>query len=432
MFNFTEYNDNYPLINVVDAMMGEGKSTWMINTINQSCITSLLGESAPLKIIVVTPYLDEITRFKEACSLANFKSPVAYGKSKTDNFHELLEAGENIVTTHALWKGLNRTTYDLVSTNKYLLFIDEVMDCVEQCKEISNSDFKMLYSHNLISIADDGRILWNHGNEPQYRGKFDHVKSLCENGNLYRYKDKMNFWVFPTDFLALFEEVWILTYLWSGSIMDAYVLAAGYRVHHHTLVDYQLEPHPLIDEGTMRAKIKSLITIIDDPKLNAIGNIPKYGRIVRPLSSSWYGRQDAGVLKETHNLIYNYYKNKVSGGASQAMWTCYEVQRIPLKGSGYSKGHVACNARATNEHRHRTNLAYMIDLYMVPIVKTFIESRGVKVSQDQYSLSALVQWIFRSAIRDGKPITLYIPSERMRGLLMDWLNPKPVELSVAA
>ena len=114
------------------------------------------------------------------------------------------------------------------------------------------------------------------------------------------------------------------------------------------------------------------------------------------------------------------------------MWTCYAAQRISLKGFGYAKGFVACNARATNEHRHRTNLAYMIDLYMVPVVKMFIESRGVKVDQDQYALSALVQWIFRSAIRDGKPINLFIRSERMRGLLLDWLNPKPIEILVAA
>ncbi|MGY8840942.1 MAG: hypothetical protein ACKVIL_09800, partial [Pseudomonadales bacterium] len=88
--------------------------------------------------------------------------------------------------------------------------------------------------------------------------------------------------------------------------------------------------------------------------------------------------------------------------------------------------------RATNEHRHRTNLAYMINLYMVPIVKTFIESRGVKVDQDQFALSALVQWIFRSAIRDGQPITLFIPSQRMRNLLLAWLNPKPLQLPAAA
>ena len=334
MFNFTEYNENSPLINVVDAMMGQGKSTWMIKSINQSCINSLFGESAPLKIIVVTPYLDEVERFKEACSEANFKSPVTYGQSKTDNFHELLEAGENIVTTHSLWRGLNRTTYELVSKHKYVLYIDEMMECVEHCKEISNSDFEILSTNSLISTADDGRILWNHDNEPNYRGKFDHIKSLCENGNLYRYKGRMNFWIFPTDFLALFDDVWILTYLWSGSLMDAYTKAAGYKVNHHALVNFELFPHPLIDEGPMRAIIKSLITIVDDPKLNAIGKISKFGEKGCPLSSSWYGRQSTGALKGIHNLIYNYFNNRVAGPAGVSMWTCYADQRPSLKGSG--------------------------------------------------------------------------------------------------
>ena len=427
MFTFTEHHDNAPLINIVDAMMGQGKSTWLINIVNE-LMSSIFDDVTPPNIIIVTPYLEEVKRFKQECLMADFVSPVAHGQSKTDNFHELLEAGRNIVTTHSLWKGLNRTTYDLVSKNKYVLYIDEVMECVEHCKEISNSDFKILSNNSLISTADDGRILWNHDNEPNYRGKFDHIKSLCENGNLYRYKGTMNFWIFPTDFLALFDDVWILTYLWSGSLMDAYTKAAGYKVNHHTLVNFELSPHPLIDEGPMRAIIKSLITIVDDPKLNAIGKISKFGEKECPLSSSWYGRQSTDALKGIHNLIYNYFTNRVAGPAGVSMWTCYAAQRPSLKGSGYAKGFVSCNARATNEHRHRTNLAYMIDLYMVPVVKMFIESRGVKVDQNRYALSALVQWIFRSAIRDGKPINLFIPSERMRGLLLDWLNPKSMAL----
>jgi len=431
MFNFTKYNDNAPLINVVDAMMGQGKSTWLINTVNKSML-STFDDITPPKIIIVTPYLDEVTRFKEECPLADFKSPEAYGQSKTDNFHELLEAGHNIVTTHALWKGVNRITYDLVSKHNYWLFIDEMMDCVEHCKVISKSDFKMLSSYNPISIADDGRILWNHDNEPNYKGRFDKEKAMCENGNLYRFKDKSNFWVFPIDFLASFDEVWVLTYLWKGSIMDSYTKAAGYRVHHHTLEGFELAPHPLLDEGPMRAKIASLITIVSDPKLNAIGDIPKYGRRVCPLSSSWYKKQGAAGLTRLRNATYNYFNNKVIGDASLSMWTCYSDYESKLKGNGYTKGFVPCNARATNKHRHKTNLAYMIDYYMVPTVKGFIESRGVTVDQDQYALSALVQWIFRSAIRDGKPITLFIPSERMRGLLLGWLNPKPVELAMAA
>tara|TARA_B110000090_G_scaffold15580_1_gene15619 strand:- start:67 stop:1407 length:1341 start_codon:yes stop_codon:yes gene_type:complete len=431
MFNFTNYNDSKPLINVVDAMMGQGKSTWLINTVN-NFMSSMFDDVIPPNIIIVTPYLEEVKRFKQECPMADFVSPVAHGQSKTDNFYELLEGGHNIVTTHSLWKGLNKTTYDLVSKNKYVLYIDEVMDCVEHCKEISKSDFKILSNNNLISTADDGRILWNHDNEPNYRGKFDHVKSLCENGNLYRYKSKMNFWIFPTDFLALFDDVWILTYLWSGSLMDAYTKAAGYKIHHYSLDDFELAFYPLIDEGPMRAKIKSLITIVDDPKLNAIGERPKLGEKECPLSSSWYGRQSADALKEIRNLIYNYFTNRVVGPAGVSMWTCYLGQRPSLKGPGFTKGFVSCNTRATNEHRHRTNLAYMINLYMVPIVKTFIESRGVKIDQDQYALSALLQWIFRSAIRDGKPITLFIPSQRMRELLLAWLNPQPLQIVTPA
>jgi len=427
MFTFTEHNNNDPLINVVDAMMGQGKSTWLIHTVNKFML-SIFNDKTPPNIIIVTPYLNEITRFKEACPMADFTEPVAHGQSKTDNFHELLEGGHNIVTTHALWKKVNRTTYDLMSKSKYMLFIDEMIECVEQSLEISNSDFEMLFSHSLISTADDGRIIWNQNNERSYRGKFDNAKSLCENGNLYRFKNKHTFWVFPTDFLARFSEVWVLTYLWKDSVMDAYVRAAGYRVHHHTLVDYQLEPHPVTDESHLRVAVSDKITIISDSKLNAIGDTPKFGRQTCPLSATWYRKQNDAALKGLHNLIYNYYKNRVSGPASLAMWTCYSAQKSKLKGAGYAKGFVSCNARATNEFRHKTNLAYMINLYMVPIVKTFIESRGVKVNQDQYALSALVQWIFRSAIRDGKPITLYIPSERMRGLLVDWLNPQPLQI----
>ena len=34
----------------------------------------------------------------------------------------------------------------------------------------------------------------------------------------------------------------------------------------------------------------------------------------------------------------------------------------------------------------------------------------------------MLQWIWRSAIRDGKPINAYIPSKRMRELLINWMN----------
>ena len=59
---------------------------------------------------------------------------------------------------------------------------------------------------------------------------------------------------------------------------------------------------------------------------------------------------------------------------------------------------------------------------MNPYVKEFFVDNGIAVDEDVYSLSVMLQWIWRSAIRDGNHINIYLPSSRMRGLLLKWLN----------
>ena len=59
---------------------------------------------------------------------------------------------------------------------------------------------------------------------------------------------------------------------------------------------------------------------------------------------------------------------------------------------------------------------------MNPFYKKFFSSRGIHVNENKYALSELLQWIWRSQIRNGQPIDLYIPSKRMRTLLTKFLN----------
>lgn len=54
--------------------------------------------------------------------------------------------------------------------------------------------------------------------------------------------------------------------------------------------------------------------------------------------------------------------------------------------------------------------------------KKFYQMHGVEVDEDMYALSIMVQWIWRSAIRDGNEVYLYIPSSRMRSLLISWID----------
>ena len=67
-------------------------------------------------------------------------------------------------------------------------------------------------------------------------------------------------------------------------------------------------------------------------------------------------------------------------------------------------------------------MAYIANRYMDPVIKNFFVQHNIDVDEDGYALSEMLQFIWRSAIRQGKEIWIYIPSIRMRTLLIDWIN----------
>lgn len=90
-------------------------------------------------------------------------------------------------------------------------------------------------------------------------------------------------------------------------------------------------------------------------------------------------------------------------------------------GPGYARGEfVEWNKRATNEYRDKRALAYLFNRFTHPDETVFFEENKIPVNEEVLALSDLLQWIYRSRIRDDKPIHLYIPSSRMRGLLKSW------------
>ena len=78
----------------------------------------------------------------------------------------------------------------------------------------------------------------------------------------------------------------------------------------------------------------------------------------------------------------------------------------------------------TNEYRETYILAYCTNRFVKPTLIQFFSKKEIYINQDEYALSEMLQWIWRSRIRDGKPIHIYIPSKRMRDLLTQYLQPK--------
>ena len=127
-------------------------------------------------------------------------------------------------------------------------------------------------------------------------------------------------------------------------------------------------------------------------------------------------------MKQLQNNVVNFIRHIVNGTSRDVIWTTFKDFKAQLSGKGYTKGFLPINARATNLYKDRKYLAYLVNIFFNPMVKGFFKDHNVDVDEDGYALSEMLQWIWRSAIREGNEIWIYVPSSRMRKLLKDWIE----------
>ena len=404
------------VIKIVDDIMGSGKSTWAINHINQN---------PDKKFLCIVPLLSECERFKEKTDI-DIIDPEKWG-SKWKNFRWLVENDKNIVTTHSLIKMMDLDMLELLKSKNYVLMIDECLDVLDTYK-ISKDDLKIIFNEKLVSLDEDGFLVWNEERKP-YKGVYGDIKRLCSFKSLMGFKKENSdelariiMWNFPVDFFKCFDESYIFTYLWEGSIQKSYFDIHGIKYEKYMLdYDTQLIPHCKENEYEKRRNFADLINIYDG-KFNKIGM--KIGKS-NPLSKSWYEdkrKKNRSIFSQLKNNTENYFRTVTKTKSIDNMYTVFKPYCKYVKGKGFANGFVSCNARGTNEFKDKKSLAYLINFFMSPDIKQFVEHYHIEFDDNLFSLSALLQWIWRSQIRDGNPIDLYIPSERMRELLKIWIN----------
>lgn len=300
---------------------------------------------------------------------------------------------------------------DSLKDGEYILILDEVSDVVEQIS-ISPRDIQILINEKIIEIDKEGKVYWI---EDSYRGKFNFIKNPIKNGDVYYFNNSLMLWTFPCEIFKAFKEVYILTYMFKGQIQRYYFDLHDVKYEYKS-VEQQEDKYCLSDYKEINgSRYKDLIHIYEG-KLNDIGDK------TTALSKGWYLKANKKeVMKQLKNNTENYYQNILRSKSKINMWTTFEDFRTQIKGKGYAKAFVPCNCRATNEYRERFNCAYLINRYYNPMINRFFIEKNVIIDEETWALSELIQWLFRSAIRDEKEINLYIPSKRMRELLQSWL-----------
>ena len=402
-------------IKVVDSIMGSGKTTYFLK---------YMKERPSEKFLVITPYLDEVKRIKDEVGLIE---PRPIKGSKLNHIRELTAQGRSVVSTHSLLSRFDLEIQENIEVSEYTLILDEVANVVEQFTFNTQSDKEDFFTHYAY-VDEKGYCIWDEEKHPvgEYSkgSKFYEEMCLCLNKNLIQVNDKLLMWELPIEIFKKFKEVIILTYLFEGSVQKPYFDSFDIEYKLQSVKNGELIPY---EETSVedKQKIISLINMVSTPSLDMIG-LNEYD-----LSSTWYRKNLVKPIyvERLKNNLSNFFKNIAKATTKQTMWSTFKEYKNKLKGKGYTKSFCQYNIRATNDYRHCSALAYLLNVFPHTSLTMYFNEKGLKeIDKDKYALSILLQWIWRSRIRniadsdENRKIDLYLPSSRMKQILLNWLT----------
>lgn len=353
-------------------------------------------------------------------TVREFVLPKKNSEGRLGGIKDAVYSNKDIVITHSAFRLFDNEIISLLDERPdYYLIIDEIPEVIRPAKDLfedeklSGNDLQNLINIENVLHGDDDVLSWV---ETENSSKWDAFKQhefLCRQNRLVLYHQGENPILLvrqsPEVFKA-FNKVFILTYLFDGSICKSYFDLYGitYNVEH---VERNFGD-PIAYWSCINFRDSRDQTIRDFNNNN--------------LSSSWYN-ENYRNLDFLQAALTNFFNNTVRGNTpEERMWTVVkgsnDRNKNALSGTGYSESFLPVNARATNLYSNVKTLAYLANIFLMPPLKNYFAMKSCPINQDTYALGELIQWVFRSQIRNGEPIDLFIPSPRMKELLRTWME----------
>lgn len=407
-------------IYVLDAPMSSGKTTaifnWMRNNPNK-------------KYIYISPMLSEVEeRVVDELASLEIVFPQVDGEHKTKgkSLLSLLEEGKNVSFTHSLFTSLTQEHLDLIKKWGYTLIIDEVPPMFTPYGgRYTEKDIKDLIENHTISVDRevDGRINWiSKGDTFKEGTQYSELYEMCINGLLYCAKRDEGMLVvhLPVSLLTSAKECILCTYKFDKSFL--YYFLKLKNLHsadvRELIPDIQLR----MTEKQFLDKMQSLITIKSTPSTKKIKkemklSISRWAVLTKP--------QRLQITKAIYSLLNNKGVRKCmvavpKENTEKNRACCIFDNRMS------TDCYVYLGARATNKYSDRDLLIHGVDRYPNVRSRSYLqdycqEALGTNLD-DNFAIEELVQWVYRSAIRKDKPITIYFLSQRMENLFRNWMK----------
>lgn len=438
------------LCKIIDRPCGHGKTSDLIKSFKNTD-----------QNLMVVPLLSECDRVIEATSARGitFQQPEQEAevrfdendneeitKSKINGLRRLLLTGQNVVTTHAMFDTLAHVAQDKL-LDDYHIHIDEVLSVIDPNFKVNAKAWDRVFiKSGLCSVDPKTRqVITSEEWSKEFQDLSEYISpklyKAAAAGRLYNIEGGYNVAVMPEALLKAGLSLTVYTYKAEGSIMYAYLKRIGLNPVHD-------KGDPLVERKFVR-EARQLITVKTINSLNHLEfsyskqtdskkkNSRVYDNLVpRSLSAialtylkdvpfdkilitcpkeKWFENGKEPKLDIEGNYVTHYkpgpyaIRSRLQGRKGRITW-------------------LANTTRGTNDYRNCSHLIYLYNQYLNPNIKKFI-GKGV-VTDDDYALTELIQWVWRSRIRRGEPITVWLPSNRMRNLFLNWLYENKIPQSV--
>jgi len=415
------YRHNNRTIEVLDAIMGSGKTKgiikWMLKNPSQ-------------KYLYVSPLLSEVEgRIVNDCEELEFVSPTSEEfNTKGDHLLHLLKEGCNVSFTHSLFKQMSLEHLKAIDDVGYTLIIDEEIDFVDAYSESDYHPQDILTleksGHVEVDEANLGRVVWTWKNENYEGGTYDKLKNMCHLQMLHCTKRSRKMMVthLPISLVTVSERTVVLTYRYEGSIMQRFMDMKGITKKIFT------EVQPTKTEAQVKYEAAELIEIFRTPTTTSVKNLS--------LASGWYNgtakKQDfQRVSKAIRSACRKGRSDDVMYTLPKSLVTKATKSRPPkISVPGYHPDNcfVFCGTKSTNNLDHKNVLVHAFNRYPLLSVSSYLRDYGFPINADEFALSELIQWVWRSRIRKGEPIKICFLAPRMEGIFKDWVdNCEPAE-----
>ena len=390
---------------IKDYPCGFGKTSQMINSFSQD-----------KKYLFIVPYLSEVTRVIRESNSVRFLEPLSETSTKTDNLKELLLMGENVVTTHSLYSKMVQMA-DEGLLDDYHIIIDEVPDVANAILSKSKHSIKEIYiDGGYICVDDDGLVhpteKWRNNQIDVSDTLADKLRIAAETNSLYLVNGSLFLKVLPERLLMAGKSTTILSYKTNGSILSAYLKKQS--------IPYELLFDPCVEEE-FRAQAAELICLKDIPAISKL-KLTHTGQVQGKSQFCFYNKISSALKNIRYRELQGVPIENILITCVKDCWFDGDKSGVFARGSKMTKANwIANTTRGTNDFSHCSHLIYLYEQHINPAIAKWMKC-DTKEFNDAYALTELIQWVWRSRIRNGQPITLYLPSPRKSSLFIQWLS----------